>query len=424
MDNSRVNINKPVFALYSLLSGRNYPTLYDADKRVLRNETFAVNALFSDGIKTGDSKDKVHHVVRFLCYLHQLGVTLDKVRDSHIRAYRNSLLTRDTIAQKRTINLYLTTIYNFIANYYEIDTVRFSSLIGPSHEYQVQSGIFNENRIRVKRSKEFKLYPLLYKVPSAKGLAGLRSEQIPTDADYILLLDCIEKSQAKPFSIQRDRLAVEIARSSAFRRNSIVSLRASQFRDISEAEEFGRMCVVPAKQKFGYQYSFEINYSIALKIHLFVRHCLDPHVKANKLSLKTSGALFINEDGTDMKKNYLTQRISKYAKSLGWPNRKVLHVFRHLFAIEETDNEYESQLEKSNDPNVAKSATRIHLRDRLGHINLDSQLTYLEHAQVLKESDRKEKKMESRRMHVSRQAKIEQELWLLKTNKKTRDFDI
>lgn len=424
MDNKRVDITKPVFALYASLSGRYYPTLYGADKGTLKAESFAVNGLYSDGIKASESKDKVHHVVRFLCFLHQLQVPLEKVRDSHLKAYRNSLLTEETLAQKKSINIYLTTIYNFIANYYETDPVRLSSLIGQTHAYQVRSGLFNEHRARVRKNEQVNLYPLKFKVASSSGLTGLRLDQIPTDADYILLLDCIERSGAHPFLIQRDKLAIEIARTSAFRRNSIISLKASQFRDISDAEETGRMSVIPVKQKFGYQYSFEVNYSLALKINLFIRHGLDPYLKDGNLSLKWSGALFINKDGTDMTKQYLTKRISSYAKKLGWPRGKVLHVFRHLFAIEESDNEYESQLKINNDPNVAKSAARIHLKERLGHVSLESQRTYLEFSQALKGSDRDEKQHETKKMQVTRQARMEQELWSLKTNKKTRDFDI
>ncbi|MBR9793006.1 MAG: hypothetical protein GYB58_14765 [Gammaproteobacteria bacterium] len=424
MDNSRVDITKPVFALYASLSGRNYPTLYGPDKRALKAESFAVNALYPDGINKSDNKDKVHHVVRFLCFLHQLQVQLSKVRDSHIETYRNSLLTEGTINQKRTINIYLTTIYKFIANYYETDPIRLSSLIGPTHAYQVNSGIFDENRARVSKKPKVKLYPLKYTIPSAKGLTSLRLDQIPTDTDYILLLDCIVNSGSDPFIIQRDKLAVEIARSSAFRRNSIISLKASQFRDITDAEDTGKMSITPAKQKYGYKFSFEINYSLALKINLFINDSLDPYLKENRLSLKWSGALFINQDGTDMKKQYLTIRISSYAKKLGWPKRKVLHVFRHLFAIEESESEYESQLKVNSDPNVAKSATRIHLKDRLGHISPDSQRTYLEFSQALAGADRVDKLKESEKMRITRQARIEQELLSLKRNKKNRDFDV
>lgn len=424
MDNSRVDITKPVFALYATLSGRTYPTLYGPDKKVLRAETFAVKALYSDGIKKNDNKDKVHHVVRFLCYLHDLQVQLSKVRDPHIKAYRNSLLTEDTINQKRTINVYLTTIYKFIANYYETDPVRFASLIGPTHAYQVTSGIFDENRARVSKKPKVKLYPLKYTIPSAKGLTSLRLDQIPTDTDYILLLQCIESSGSDPFLIQRDKLAVEIARSSAFRRNSIISLKASQFRDITDAEDTGKMSITPAKQKFGYKFSFEINYSLALKIHLFINDLLDPFLKENQLSLKWSGALFINRDGSDMKKEYLSKRISNYAKKLGWPQRKVLHVFRHLFAIEESEKEYETQLKLNSDPNVAKSAARIHLKDKLGHISPESQRTYLEYSQAITGTDRADKLKESEKMRITRQARIEQELLSLKRNKKTKDFDL
>jgi hypothetical protein len=54
----------------------------------------------------------------------------------------------------------------------------------------------------------------------------------------------------------------------------------------------------------------------------------------------------------------------------------------------------------------------------------ESQRTYLEFSQALKGSDRDEKQHETKKMQVTRQARMEQELWSLKTNKKTRDFDI
>ena len=424
MDNSKVDISKPVFALFTSLSNHLYVTLYGPSKRVLISETYALQGMFGDGIKKDQSTDKVYHVVAFLNYLHLEGVILSSVSDKHIENYRDSLSLENGISRKKSINVYLTTIYNFIANYYEGDMVKLASLIGCSKEYRVKSGLYNENRTRVSRNREVKLYPLKFSVPSSKGLSGLRQDQIPTESDFIQLINFIENSGSNAFIIQRDKLIVETARSSAFRRGSIHSLLASQFRDISQAEEHGTITIRPAKQKFSYESSFEIEFSLALKINLFITATLDPYLKKIKCSNTWTGHLFINKDGTEMTKLYMTQRISIYAKKLGWPPGKVLHAFRHLFAIEETEAEYSKQLELTNDPTVARSSARIHLKDKLGHMSKDSQETYLEHAHALNSEDIDEKEKEIERMRITRQARLEQELIMLKTGGKISDFDI
>lgn len=426
MDNSQIDITKPVFALFANLSNRLYPTLYGHDKRLLRVETEALQAMLGDGIKKGSSnnKDKVYHVTRFLCYLHRKNVKLSQVNDKLIKAYRNGLLIEDTVSKKRSINIYLRTIYQFIANYSEKSPIQLKHLIGCTDNHRVTSGLYNDNGIRVSKNKEVKLYPLEFEVPSSKGNSGLRQDQIPSEEDYIRLLKCIEENGSTSFIIQRDKLIVEIARTSAFRRGSLNSLKASQFEDITDAFATGTMMITPAKQKFGYQNAFEIPYSLAFKINMFVKKCLNVYLDEKKLRNTWTGRLFINQSGTDMTAEYTTKRISEYAKILGWPKGKVIHVFRHLFAIEEIESVYKTQLERTDDPAVARSIARIATKDSLGHLSDESQETYLTHSYQLGVEDIEEKQIAVERMRVSRQAQQEQELIQLKSGGKIPDFDV
>ncbi|HIF9136538.1 TPA: hypothetical protein ACX6QO_001018 [Photobacterium damselae] len=419
-----VDISKPYFCLYARVFGNLVPVVYAPDRQVLTDVSQAIRNLFSPNLSDDSKRDMTHHVIRFLNYIHSLSpsspITIDFVSDSIIKAYRHSLLT----AKKGSINVYIRTIYRFIANYYLLNPELRKGMIGSTSNDNVRSGCFDKNGNFVTRNAEMDFYPLLYKTPKRKAGLSLKQDQIPTDSDFIDLIKAIDARQTSIFIKERDKLIVEFARNVGFRRISICSLNASTFDDISEAFEEGYMMVTPPRQKYGYQLSFRVNYTMALKTQGFIQNVLKPFLDDKKLRLNWSGKIFINENGKDMRLKYLTQHISSIAKSLGWPKGKVLHAFRHTFAISECDEIYHDRLKSVKDPHVARSMATVMLKDKLGHLSESSQDVYLTHAENMTADEYQKKRHESERLKISEQARKERELIRYKLGYDVTDLNI
>ena len=84
--------------------------------------------------------------------------------------------------------------------------------------------------------------------------------------------------------------------------------------------------------------------------------------------------------------------IGDYAKALGWSRGKRLHAFRHLYAGDEYEREYERQLKLTPDnPSAAERATKVHLKGRLTHNSIEAQDTYLTNMRLKNSAELKKK---------------------------------
>lgn len=437
MSKFKADARDNVFVIFAKISGREYPVFYNKNKMVMRDETYAVQDFYVDGVAINDSankKDFAYNIRRFLIYLNKKNIELSSVSNLRLKHYRNYILVEslkkkqsevEGIKTKRTINVYIRNIYKFLA-YYSLRTKN-TQLIGCTENHQVKSGMFNKCGDRVDKSVDIKFYPLEFKVPSNGRQGNLSKEQIPTEADYLDLNRVIDDSHSSEFVKERDKLIIEIARKAAFRRGSIMSLNAAMFRNIDVAFEKGSMTVSPPKQKFGYELSFDIDYSLALEINSYISDVLEPYLEDKELLTKWNGALFIKVSGERMPDRYATQRISSYAKKLNWPKGKVIHVFRHLSAIDTLEEEYQKQLEiYDNDPEMARKVSSVTVKDKLGHISEEAQRSYLAHSAINKREDLELKKHEKERLFVAERAREQAEFKRLKMNfskKSDIDFD-
>jgi len=439
-NSSTLSSNSCIRVIYSRKSGRDYPIFYGEDHRVIRDVTFTVLALFPDGVSIDSSshdRNWIYEIKRFLSYLMENDIPLARCNDKVLELYRGIMLVKaiksksgkaNEYKAKRSVNVYLTYIYKFIAKYYELDRVARPFLIGCTDDHRIKSGMFNHEGTRLDSSnkdKELKFYPLLFKIANASST--LNPQDIPTDAEYFELLECIDETAKSSFVKNRDKLLVNIARHSAFRRISLNSLNASDFTDnvIHQAESDGTAPITPKKQKFGYGKSFDLDYSLLLQIQSYINHSLKPYLESKELLASWDGALFVNTtDGCRMTKRYMTQAISKYCRKLGWKKGKVIHALRHLFASSEFEDEYEKQLQIGDkDPSRAMRAAKVHLKNKLGHNSLASQEAYLVSARLRESKAFEQKKHEAEKVEVAYRAKqqrehqeVESKLELLKNN--------
>jgi hypothetical protein len=436
MNNFKADVRDDVFILFAHLSGMVYPIFYDADKEVMRDVTHAVQDFYGDGIPSKDESNKrdfCYHIRRFLIYLYKDKLSIDRLSDSHLKMYRNTILLElqnkkdkqiECIKSKRTVNLYLRNIYKFIANY----ALRTNNpyLIGCTEQHQIQSGQFNEQGLRVDKNKEIKFYPLEFKVPSSSSGASLSKSQMITQSDFIELKKVIDESKSELFTKERDKLILDVARGVKFRRGSIISLTATMFKDISEAEETGEMTITPPIQKFGYELSFDISYSLALEIKVFIDTVLKPYLVENKLRTHWDGHIFVTNKAKGITGSYVSHRINIYAEKLGWPDGKRLHAVRHLASIDTIETEFTRQLElHPNDPEMARKIATITLKDKLGHLSEESQRTYIAHSSVNKVDELKRKKHECEKIEVAERAREQAELIKLKMKaKRLSEIDI
>ena len=270
------NFTDNVFVLFGRLSGRDYPVFYSAKQEVLRNVTLAVQDHYkSDGISIENSanqRDFTYHIRRFIDYLSTHNLEIEELTDKKLKAYIKTLVDSTlekekkeslSIANKRTINVYIRNIYRFIANY--AMRTNNKNLIGASQDHLIKSSLCSNAGIKVDKNTGnddgIKLYPLELAVPSKGSTTTLTKDQIITENDYLDLLNIIESSTSTIFVKERDKLIVKVARATAFRRGSIASLTKRDFNDLTEAEVTGNHVVTPLRQKFSYQLSFD-GYSI------------------------------------------------------------------------------------------------------------------------------------------------------------------
>lgn len=420
-----------LYCIYANLSGEEYPMLY-SDSKLLLDETKALQQWLG-GIRRSQKakKDVVTEVVRFLRYLRKNNVQLELITDNRIRLYRNSLLVSDDnpnqVKRKRSINLYLKYIYNFLSEYYLLDPCKRAYLIGSHNLCAVKSGLINskgdpmreEAKVYSKRNYRVKNYPLQFDdLPNLSGVSALTKEQIPTEDHFNELLEAIESSSSNSFTRERDKLIVKLAKSSAMRRGSINSLRANQFvtDKIEQSVNDGVFLVTPPKQKFGYQRPYEIDLMTAFEVNSYINKYLKPYLYERNLLTRWSGAVFVKVNGEVLDDNYISKRIREKTKALGWPKGRLLHVFRHLFAMEYISKEYNRQMTKKGaTPQSAIDAAVINLRDKLGHLSTESQKVYLSLARAFIDNDVLGESMsERKKLEMYRAVREKQELYELR----------
>ena len=101
---------------------------------------------------------------------------------------------------------------------------------------------------------------------------------------------------------------------------------------------------------------------------------------------------------------------------LGWPKSKRLHALRHLAAIAIVEAEYNKLLkEHPHDPAIARKNLSITIKDKLGHLSDEAQLTYITYATKGDIKELSSKKIESAKIEV--QKRVQEQLELLEARK-------
>jgi len=208
---------------------------------------------------------------------------------------------------------------------------------------------------------------------SSKRLPGF----VPTDQRKGELLEYFHDSTQSYFLAKRNSLMLMVADRVGLRLGSVCSLSARDFdRERLDASPFETVGVVPRKQKFSYEDSFEIPLDLAYEICSFIEGPREELIKSKQLESSQIDEVFLSErTGVPLKPRSVSSLFSKAMRALGAPKGAAFHAWRHKFVQDEVDREFAHRLERKLD--VSDDSVKGAVSMKVGHKHPDSIQPYL-----------------------------------------------
>lgn len=343
------------------------------------DEELTAYGLYMSGdrlLKASTVVGAIYQVARLKTYLREKEPAL--LSDLLLKEYRTRLLeeakTRSRGTRERainaTVNATLGAAYDWI--WWLQATRRVPQLtIGP-HPCAVKSEEIRSTRYRkISWSK-----PLLLRNggrSSSKKLPGF----VPTDQRKGELLEYFHDSTQSYYLAKRNALMLMVADRVGLRLGSVCSLSARDFdRERLDASAFETIDVVPRKQKFSYENSFEIPLDLAYEICSFIEGPREGLIKGKRLESSQIDEVFLSEKtGLPLKPRSVSSLFSKAMRELGAPKGAAFHAWRHKFVQDEVDREIAYRLEKKLD--ISDDSVKGSVSMKVGHKHPDSIQPYL-----------------------------------------------
>ncbi|MEM5434698.1 hypothetical protein [Paraburkholderia diazotrophica] len=248
------------------------------------------------------------------------------------RVFSRANSNHEEFAAKRTVNLKLVHIYQFL-NWYKYSTGRlefFGGEHGPVASTLSESDVQSRKATTGGESGDSR-YPLLYKRVGAGSRLG--RGYTANDDDKAALRDYFQRNFTSYVGL-RNILLMEVADRVGWRRGSINSLRCDQFNEdaLGRMSSRGLWCV-PDRQKRGYKDGFYVPPDLANQIASFIHDTRETLVDEMGWSaLSKSGPVFMSaRDGGALTDKTLSKIFGKAFAAIGAPKRAGLHSFRRKF---------------------------------------------------------------------------------------------
>ena len=276
---------------------------------------------------------------------------------------------------KRTTNVKIRALYRFYT-WAQNSMHYISGVVGLGKKFPINSILpRKETGHKVKRYDK-RLYPICYR-KCGEG-SKKRFQYSATNDDKVKLTKYFSSSSKSTYIIERNILVMELASQVGWRNGSIASLNIDDFSDdaINNAGADG-VPVTPAIQKLGYEKTFLVPISLAVRINKHIKN--ERKIMLQHRGIRQSQAtkqLFLNsKNGNPVTETTFVQLFSKAFKKIGCPTRSGIHSFRRKFAQDETDKQYATR--KKEGLSLAIEDTLLPVADKLGQESLTSQQTYL-----------------------------------------------
>ncbi|MDP3212005.1 MULTISPECIES: site-specific integrase [Methylotenera] len=331
-------------------------------------------------------------ISNFLEFLRVQNIDWKLVDDSILSNYLNWSLektvlnsrSRNKLAASRTANDKLIKIYDFYF-WAQNHALLLSDSIGWNNE-RIRSSLGKGQSDKVQISHRDS-YPLCFR-GVGKG-SRVRESKYLSDNQIDKVVDELLSNKSS-YLRSRNLLIFRIAESVGFRRESIASLKKDQFNinSINRAVESDtKFLVVPSKQKFGYQNSFQFPIALALKIS---KYCENERSQLlAKLSIDekvANNAVFLSETtGAPIKATTITHVIGSAIKKEVPSKGMGPHALRDTFTTNRMAKEISSR--KRNKFSLAPEDLALVLAAELGHKSITSQAPYTSAMKLVSEFD-------------------------------------
>lgn len=336
-------------------------------------------------INRRDSKtvaQNVGHIARFWVYLASKRKSLLAVTDGLLRDYRDKELLMvlsnprsrgSERAAKLTVNQKISAILNWLL-WLQCTDSRYSQMIGPSGRRVTASP-----GARVRNPNQWApgqgiTSPLLFRGAGTSGSIPQATREM-----YEGALAELELMTASDYIAARDKVFLDIATTSGFRRGSICSLTVDQF----DAQKIRRatsptMAVKPTIQKFNYEDVYQVDTLLMLRVLDFIeghRASLLVDLGLDRSDVALTGHIFLSATtGQPMTDRAMTARISRAMRKAGALKGMAIHAHRGLFAAEATQLVVEERRQLGMDTSAESVAHQV--APMLGHKNVQSQVRY------------------------------------------------
>jgi len=355
-----------------------YWHLYDREGRsILTFFDFIAFRLNESQSTANEVESYAYSLKMWFEYLFRADVNQFDATDHHIVEFRSLLLERQShnlkdnyLARRRSINVNLRAIYKF----YEwlqrsyIDE-RQLTLLG-TNGCNITSALLEVGSYTDWNSR---CYPLLFK-KAGKG-SKHKIMHIPTNLDREATQDYFHATQQASIA-GRNVLMMDIATRTGLRRNSILSLRISQFTKVllEKHESANRpYLVTPKVQKLAYSNHFEFSYELVLRI---IEYISDSRMEIVSKTKSTSDCLFLSiRTGMPLTSKAATNIFTRASRNLDQPKDFGLHGHRRYFANDTLGTNYEASLEIGGDTSIETLSAIT--ASAMGHSNPRSQEAYM-----------------------------------------------
>jgi len=359
-----------------------YWHLYDRSGRsILSFFDFIAHRIDVNQARKSEVKNSAYTLRMWFEYLLSVGTGQFSARDQDIKDFRERLMARKSsnlkgndLARRRTVNLDLRVIYK----YYEWlqrhhSEGRTLSLLGTSG-CNINSALLEmKSESESESGRKKRCYPLLLKNTGKSSKHKIA--HIPTNQDREEATDYFHATQG-PGIASRNVLMRDIAAEVGLRRNSILSLRCSEFtQELFEKHERANRPyrVAPTSQKYDYNNDFEFRFELVLRIIDYINGYRAQIIARTGSS---SDRLFLNiKNGKPLTSGGTSNIYCAASRALDHPKDFGLHGQRRSFANETMDTSYQASVEVGGDTSIEGLSAVV--ASAMGHSSTASQGPYL-----------------------------------------------
>lgn len=302
----------------------------------------------------------------------------DKLVSFRNWTYRNTLndsrSKQSENPAKRTTNRKLRVVYEFLT--WAQDSMEYvDGLIGLGDDFPINS-ILPKSKVNDKiKVTDKRKFPKCFE-RCGEG-SRTRYQYSATQEDKVNLIKYFSDSTRSQYIAERNILIMELADRVGWRGGSINSLTVDQFSEkVIEAATLDKISVTPSEQKLGYENSFEVSLSLAVRMNNHIKGTRSRFIKTKgKRPAAVSSSLFLSNKCEAFGDKTITQIFSAAFKMIGSPRGSGIHSFRRKFAQDSTDKEVAYR--RKHKLSLAPEDALLIVGQKLGQANMASQEPYI-----------------------------------------------